>query len=114
MRQSQKWTIGSQIVYREVWKNRVWTARPVTVIDDSPALVALSFAAGTRWKRPASIGAPSDLLTRLQTGKWQLEDAIWPWDSVVLVHPSEAHAVHVMRGDNREFVGRLGELVSST
>lgn len=49
------WATGDQIVYREVWKNRVWTARPVTVVQDTPELIVLYLSAGTRWKMPAPL-----------------------------------------------------------
>ena len=41
MHQFPYWPTGSQIVYREVWRGKVWTARPVTVVQDAPDLIAL-------------------------------------------------------------------------
>jgi hypothetical protein len=36
MSQTPYWTTGNQIVYREVWRSKVWTAKPVTVVQDTP------------------------------------------------------------------------------
>jgi len=106
MSQLSHWTAGSQIVYREVWRGRIWTARPVTVVQDTPDLIALSLCSGTRWKISVPPDESTDLLyCKLPTGNWRLADATWKWDSLILIYPGEAHAVHVMRGENREFVG---------
>jgi hypothetical protein len=95
--QSQYWTPGRQIVYREVWRGKVWTAKPVTVVQDAPDLVALFLCPGTRWKIPAPLDGNADLLHCKQDGNWQLVDTTWKWgDTLLLIHPGEAHAVHVM------------------
>lgn len=104
MRQFPHWRAGSQIVYREVWRGQVWTARPVTVVKDTPDLIALYFCTGTRWKLPH--GNKDQFLGFLQTGNWQLTDITTAVDTLFLIQPGEAHAVHVMWGPaNREFVG---------
>jgi hypothetical protein len=33
---------GDQILLREVWRGRVWSAMPVTVVEDRPGLIASS------------------------------------------------------------------------
>jgi len=53
MSQSLRWAAGHQVVYREVWRGKVWTARPVTVVQDTLDGVALYLRSGTRWKLPA-------------------------------------------------------------
>jgi predicted RNA-binding protein associated with RNAse of E/G family len=100
-----QWTTGSQIVYREIWQGKVWTARPVIVVQDRPDLMALYLPLGTRWRLPA--GDRKQYFHYLQTGEWTLADVVWlPGDTLFLLHPGEAHAVHVMWGaKNREFVG---------
>ncbi len=102
------WDKGSQIVYREIWRGNVWTARPVTVVRDTPELIALYLCAGTRWKVCTPPDASTDLLhCKLPTGTWQLADATWQWgDTLYLLPPGGAHAVHVMWGrEDRSFVG---------
>ncbi|MBN1217531.1 MAG: DUF402 domain-containing protein [Anaerolineae bacterium] len=111
MGQPPSWTPGSQIVYREVWQNKVWTARPVTVVEDTPHLIALYLCSGTRWKIPA---LPDPNIDRaylfnhlLAAGVWQLIDTTWRWgDTLLLIRPGEAHAIHVMwRDADRAFTG---------
>lgn len=105
MSTTSHWTTGSQIVYREIWRGKIWTARPVIVVQDTSELIVLYLPLGTRWKLPA--GKREDYFHFLQTGEWILADATWlPGDTLFLLHPDEAHAVHVMWGpENREFVG---------
>ncbi len=90
-------------MYREVWRGKVWTARPVTVVQDSPDLVVLYLCPGTRWKIPA--GNRDRWRHALQTGDWQLVDVTWMWggDTLFLIRPGEAHAVIMMwRHETRE------------
>jgi hypothetical protein len=103
-----QWQPGGRIVYREVWQGRVWTGRPVTLVQDSPELIALYFADGTHWQRPEPLDGGEDLFgCLLPGGDWRLEDcAQTRGDSLFLIRPGETHAVHVMwRGPEREFVG---------
>lgn len=109
MRGLLNWATGDQIVYREVWKNRVWTARPVTVVQDTPELIVLYLSAGTRWQRPAPLDEGVNIYHHyLLKERWQLVEQVWVWDSLILVQPGETYAVHIMRGEgrgSREFVG---------
>ncbi len=103
MNQPLYWSPGAHVVYREVWRGKVWTARPVTVVRDAPDLVVLYLCSGTRWKLPG--GSRSQYAQLLLTGEWQLVDVTWMWgDTLFLIRPGEAHAVIVMwRHAPREF-----------
>ena len=105
MNQPLYWSPGDQIVYREVWRGKVWTVRPVTVVQDTPDLVVLYLCSGTRWKIPG--GSRSQFGQLLRAGEWQLIDLTWMWgDTLFLIRPGAAHAVHVMwRHATREFSG---------
>jgi predicted RNA-binding protein associated with RNAse of E/G family len=110
MNQSSPWSPGNQIVYREVWRGKVWTARPVTVVQDGPDLIALYLCSGTRWKIPAidENADREDQFNRLlHANSWQLVDTTWMWgDTLILTRPGEAHVVHVMwTHENRYFSG---------
>ncbi|MFC1976318.1 DUF402 domain-containing protein [Chloroflexota bacterium] len=110
MVQFSHWPPGSQIVYREVWRGKVWTARPVTVVQDTPDLIALYLCSGTRWKIPAideSADRADQFNRLLHANSWQLTDITWMWgDTLILIRPDEAHAVHVMwRHETRDFRG---------
>lgn len=102
---SPRWITGSQVVYREVWRGKVWTAKPVIVVQDTSELIALYLPVGTHWKLPS--GNREQYFHYLQTGEWTLADGEWlPGDTLFLLIPNEAHAVHVMwKPKNREFAG---------
>jgi len=99
------WLPGTTILYRETWKGKVWTVRPVRVVQDTPDLIALYLAPNSLWKVP--VEPRSRYFGYFQTGEWELMDKTWPYgDTLFLIIPGEAHAVHAMWGkENREFVG---------
>ncbi len=101
------WSPGSQIIYREVTHNKVWTVRPVTVIQDSPDLIALYLKNGTRWKVCTPANGQSNLLyCKANLHPWFLKDMIWSFgDTVFLISPDAAHAVHIMWDQKNAFVG---------
>ena len=94
MTSTDRWQPGSQIVYREVWRESVWTAKPVTVVQDSPDLIVLYLSYGASWKYPA--GRRAEFIDFLQAGVWELADATWSFgDNLILIPPDETHAVHI-------------------
>ena len=105
MSSSPRWTPGSRVVYREIWRGKVWKTRPAIVVQDTSEWVVLFLPRGTRWKRPA--GEREQYFHYLHTGEWTLADATWLLgDTLFLLPPNEAHAVHVMwEPVNRAFVG---------
>jgi hypothetical protein len=110
------WTRGDQIVLRFHWEGRLSWVEPVTVVEDSPQLIALYLAMGTPIKRP--VGRDRLPIPRFQSYEsedpvpWQLGDARWVEHSVLwLARPGEAHAIGLFwAGEAREFVGWYGNL----
>jgi len=100
---SLHWKAGDQIVWREVWRGRVWSAKPVTVVQDTPDVVALWMASDTCWKVPRALdGSPVRPSTRLPDAQWQLVDQVWEYgDTLFLTAFGNAHAVHVMWSKGR-------------
>ncbi len=98
---------GDPIIYREVVQGKVWTVRPVTVIQDTPDLIALFLRNSTHWQVCAPPDAETDLLQcKANLRPWKLDDAIWNYgDTVILTWPEKAHAVHVMWDRRGEFAG---------
>ena len=77
MAQTPYWVTGKQVVYREVWKNRVWAARPVTVVQDSSELIVLYLSAGTHWQRPAPLDEGVNIFHYyLLKGNWPLVEQV--------------------------------------
>lgn len=113
------WSSGSPVLYREVTHGKVWTARPVRVIQDTPELIALFLREGTPWKVCAPADSQTDLVyCKANLSPWQLQDVIWTHgDTVILIFPGTAYAVHVMWDWQQRFSGwyvNLQEPVRST
>jgi hypothetical protein len=88
------WPPGAHIIIREVMCRRVWTARPVTVVQDTPELIVLAMAPGTVYKHPRLL-VRDEIPPLLVDEPWRLVDVPWtggralylsrPGDSYLLV-----------------------------
>ena len=88
---------GNTIVLREIWQGRVWSAKPVIVVQDTPEILALYLPPGTPYKQPRTLdGREVTPVTRVQ-GEWLLADNLWPEDGecLRLVIPGEPYSVLV-------------------
>ena len=47
-----QWAPGNVIVLREIWLDRVWSARPATVPEVTDDWIAIYLAEGSRWWQP--------------------------------------------------------------
>jgi hypothetical protein len=94
---------GETVVVQEVWRDRVWAARPQTVVQEDAERAILWFPRGTRWKRPiVPPGRPMDGASRgarlascLELCDWVFEDAEWDVSTLVLMRPGDWHALWV-------------------
>jgi hypothetical protein len=103
---------GETVVVQEIWKDAVWAARPMTVVQDEEDLVALWFPKATRWKAPIpppewpreeSRGAR--LATCLERREWVFTDSEWDVSTLVLMRPGDWHAVWVSWLDGNQHWG---------
>ena len=70
-----RWNRGAQIAIREHWNRKVWTVRPITVVADTPDVIALYMMPGTIYKHPRAIdGRP---VPRFLPDEWVLIDTQW-------------------------------------
>jgi hypothetical protein len=95
------WLPGRTIVVQEIWREQVWAARPMTVVEDGDTL-ALWFPRGTRWQAPTSPPTRPRAATRGERlalcavrVDWVFTEATWDVDTLVLVRPGDWHAVWV-------------------
>ncbi len=110
------WTPGDQIVLRFTWSGDLAWVEPVTVVEDSPACIALYLAEHTPIKRP--IGTDGLPVPRSRSHEprsrvpWQLGEAHWVSTSVLwLARPGDAHAIGLFwQGPERRFLGWYGNL----
>jgi hypothetical protein len=67
---------GDAIILRELVENKVWTVRPVRVVQDLSEFIAVYIAPGTRFIQPQypnSNRVPSHLLSK----DWRLVEKVW-------------------------------------
>jgi len=94
-RPSPAWREGDPILFREVYRGKLWTARPATVAAVRDDLIAIYLAPGTIFKVPAGT-THETILERLHNG-WQLRDYVWSRGrSLHLLRPGVAHAIHLL------------------
>ncbi len=98
---TRRWRPGDRVVLREVWRGRVWTGRPVTVVRDTPELVALHMPPGAVWKAART---PQGEPKRLPGGDWILGDAVRYGSALRLSQPGAAHSVEALFKENDDFV----------
>jgi hypothetical protein len=103
---------GETAVLQEVWKGRVWAARPMTVVSDDGEQVALWFPKGTRWKapttppnRPREPTRGERLATSLARGEWTFADVQWDVSTLSLMRAGDWHAVWVSWLDSGQHWG---------
>jgi hypothetical protein len=79
------------MLLREVFRGRVWAARPHVVVERRPDLIAATIPEGTVTKWPAD---EEDNLLRQQPPTWRLVDLVWEAEPLYLrLHrPGEAHS----------------------
>ena len=53
---------GDRIVLREIWRGRIWSGRPYTVVEDTPGRLVIYSSGGVRWMKPVRMdgGAVGD------------------------------------------------------
>jgi hypothetical protein len=93
---------GDVALVQEVWRGRVWAARPLRVVQDEGDFVALWFPKGTRWKAPTTNperpwleDRGSRLAECVAMEDWVFRDAVYDVDSLWLMRAGDWHAVWV-------------------
>lgn len=88
------WSTGTPIVLREVRQGQTWSAKPVTVVQDAPELVALWMAPGTRWLRPQRPDGGRVGVVNVLRDAWVLGDAMWQGGGALILQiPTAGHAL---------------------
>jgi Protein of unknown function (DUF402) len=103
---------GDTIVLQEIWRDRVWAARPMTVVRDDGDLVMLWFPFGTRWKapttpptRPREIDRGERLSNCAALGDWVFRDLEWDVSTLSLMRENDWHALWVSWRNGGEPLG---------
>lgn len=97
-----RWEPGETIVHHEVWKGRVWAARPLTVVEDTDERLLLWIPHGTVRKVPMTPPTRPDpgdrtqrVLDLLSRGDWAHVDHVWEVSSLWILRPDDWHATWV-------------------
>lgn len=93
-----RWQPGDQVVIREVIGGEVWSAKPVTVVDDSESLLVLFIHEGVEWKSPTGANGnrprPRD---RVTVDGFELQPAKWMGPSTLYITQPGAEYVVLMK-----------------
>jgi hypothetical protein len=92
-----QWAPGDTIVWHEIWNDRVWAARPLTVVEDHDDRLLLWCPLGTRRTIPAP---PPDaggdpVIANLARGTWTFADHAWDVSTLLILRPGDWHATWV-------------------
>ena len=104
------WSPGETIVHQELWRGRVWAARPLTVVRDEGDLLLLWLPQGTLRKVPVTSPerrAPrrldDQIIENLDRGDWVHGDHVWDVSTLWILRPDDWHAVWVSWLDGRHY-----------
>ena len=96
------WEPGQTVVHQEVWAGRLWAARPLTVVEDTPDRILLWIPHGTRRKIPVTPphrADPPDVNRRtvenLVRHDWELGEHVWDVSSLWILRPDDWHSTLV-------------------
>ncbi len=89
---------GEVVALREIWRGRVWEARPAVVVEDAPALRSFYIPAGTLAQLPADERGE---LLRLPADDWRLCEVPVARDVLSFEWPDVAHAVLALFEEGR-------------
>ena len=92
---------GEVIVLREIWFGKIWTARPMIVVQDDASLIALHIPVKTTWKYPHSPHGDKVTAVERKNKTWILKDTLWTSDFsyIRLTIPGESYSVLLFRND---------------
>ena len=85
------WSSGDVVAVRELWKGRVWKARPWVVVQDEPGELVLWIPKGAPTKIPSGSGIPRD--------EWELEDGVFGRAALRVVRPDRLHSILLFEGE---------------
>ncbi|HET7487520.1 MAG TPA: DUF402 domain-containing protein [Acidimicrobiales bacterium] len=96
------WEPGATIVHQEVWRGRVWAARPLVVVADGDERLLLWLPRGAVRKVPVTPPGRRDpgsrtqrIIENLDRCDWAYGDHVWDVSSLWIIRPGDSHAVWV-------------------
>jgi predicted RNA-binding protein associated with RNAse of E/G family len=77
MTDQQFFSPGQTIVLREVLNSRIWSAKPVIVVQDTPEMLAVYAPSGTMTKQPRTLEGKRVKAGNRLLSEWKLIDNLW-------------------------------------
>lgn len=106
------WKSGQTILHQEVWRGRVWAARPLTVVEDTDEQLLAWIPQGTVRKAPVTPPRRVDPALRrdrhienLDHGDWVYGDHVWDVSNLWVLRPGDWHAVWVSFDEAGRHIG---------
>ncbi len=95
MKKTSTFRSGENIVLRETWAGKIWTARPMVVVQDDAELIALHDPADTCWMRHTGIHGKNVTACERSNKSWGLKEfsAGVSYSFLKLIIPSESYSV---------------------
>jgi len=86
---------GQTVLVREIWQGKIWTARPMIVVQDNAELIALHIPPNTLWQHHYGQNGKSITIHERLKNKWILNDTIWgkTHGFLKLAIPGESYSV---------------------
>jgi predicted RNA-binding protein associated with RNAse of E/G family len=98
MRKQPHFRAGQTILFREIWQDRVWSARPEIVVQDRPELTASYLPHGTLLKQPRTPDGGRVTVENRVRAEWVLQDVEWVWGGRLrLSIPGSHYSVLIFR-----------------
>ena len=93
-----RWQAGDQIVLREVWRGKVWSARPEIVVLDASDMLLLYLPAGTRRRIARIRGIDRLKFPPSLDSEWDLIGSRrrWAANRLALVTPGASSATELL------------------
>ena len=103
------WRSGDVIVWRGVFRNRVWHAQPVIVVKDTPEEMCVTLLPGTECVAPEGYLDGKDSAKRRWSFKdkdWKLENYAWRTNRLlILLEPNTYYStMFFWRADSNDFL----------
>jgi predicted RNA-binding protein associated with RNAse of E/G family len=87
---------GESAALREIWEDRIWSARPVTVVEDAPGQITLFIPAGAHWMAPFSDGKR----LKIQQPEYELVEQPYKAHVLSFAWPGSSAAVLLFYGSD--------------
>jgi hypothetical protein len=93
---------GQTVLIREIWQGKVWTARPMVLVQDTVEMLALYWVPGTLWKRCRNHQGGEVTAFDRKIQNWELHDAIWEGEGTLrLSVPGAKYSVLIFRNTDK-------------